>query len=378
MKIILLKIAIFILNILYTVFKIFPRDNRIVFISRQSNTPSMDFVLLEKQLHEDLPHIKTVMLTRRLENGAQASFANKLGYCLHMLKQLYHLARAKAVVLDSYCIAVSLLHHKKGLYVLQIWHAVGSMKKFGYAMIGKEEGSSAQIAELMRMHKNYNMTAISSLSFAKDYIEGFGITREQIVEIPLPRVDLLTDSVFAEKTRAELLAKYPVLAERKNILYCPTFRKDDESVTSAVNRLIDAVDLAKYNLIINMHPLCPDYDFHPGALRFAESTFRLLFAADYVISDYSSIIYEAGLLKKPIYAYAYDWEDYREKREINFDIAHDFPGIFTPDPAKIAAAIEIGAYDDAALAAFVKKNVTIPADKTCAQALSSLLQEQIS
>ena len=39
--------------------------------------------------------------------------------------------------------------------------------------------------------------------------------------------------------------------------------------------------------------------------------FDALFAADVIISDYSTVIYEAGLLGIPVYLYAYDWDTYR-------------------------------------------------------------------
>lgn len=368
MKTAVLKIGIFILNVIYTVLKVFPQDGRIVFISRQSDTPTLDFRLLRERLAEDSPQTRTVMLTKRLNKGLKS----KLGYAFHMLSQMYHFARAGAVVLDSYCIAVSVLKHRKGLFVLQIWHAIGSMKKFGYAMLGKEEGSSAELAKVMRMHKNYDLAAISSMSFVKDYEEGFGITRDHIIEIPLPRADLLTDKEYAAAQKARLTKKYPMLAERTNILYCPTFRKDDRGVKEAVERLIAAFDTDKYNFIICMHPLCPRYEFRGNILRPKESTFEMLFAADHVISDYSSIIYEAGLLGLPIYSYAYDWQDYSGKREINFDIAREFPGIFTEDPEAVRVCLEQTAYDFDALKAFTARNVTIP-QEGCAAALSALL-----
>ena len=70
-----------------------------------------------------------------------------------MIKQMYHIATSRVVILDSYCIVISILKHKKKLTIIQMWHAMGAFKKFGYSIIGKSEGTSKKIIDLMRMHK---------------------------------------------------------------------------------------------------------------------------------------------------------------------------------------------------------------------------------
>lgn len=45
------------------------------------------------------------------------------------------MATSRAIILDSYCIAVSLLGERIKAPVVQIWHALGNMKKFGYAAL---------------------------------------------------------------------------------------------------------------------------------------------------------------------------------------------------------------------------------------------------
>ena len=73
-----------------------------------------------------------------------------------MLTQMYHIATSKVVVLDGYCIAASVLNHKPDTKIVQMWHALGTIKKFGYQVLGTEEGSDPDVARIMRMHKNYD------------------------------------------------------------------------------------------------------------------------------------------------------------------------------------------------------------------------------
>ena len=349
----------------YAALKLLPSRKKVTFISRQSNSPSVDILTLKKALARRHPDYELVMLCRRLDNPA--------AYIPHMFQQMYHIATSKVVLLDSYCIVVSLLNHKKGLKVIQMWHAIGSMKKFGYAMLGKEEGSDPDVARIMRMHRNYDHILISSRSFMRDYEEGFQMDPSIVEEIPLPKADLLTDPVHRAEKRAELLRRYPWLEGKKNILYCPTFRKDEqEDAGEKVRALIDRIDYEHYNLIYKPHPLsCMRID-DPRVRTEFQSPFEMFFVADYVISDYSSVLYEAGLAGCPVYLYAYDWEEYREKRELNLDLEHG-PMLFSADPDAIVGAIERDEFDWPAFDAFIADNVRMPEQGTCCDAIIDLM-----
>jgi CDP-ribitol ribitolphosphotransferase len=352
---VIIVIAKAFLTVVYAFLKLFKVQNKITFLSRQQNVPSVDFLMLESKIKEEHPDYKTVILCKQLKDG----FLGKIAYVFHMFRQLYHLATSKVAIIDSYCIPISLLNHKKSLLVIQIWHAIGNMKKFGYALLDKPEGTSTSLATQMRMHRNYDYAVISSLNFKEDFMKGFNITEEKLVEIPLPKTDLLTDKDYISKKRKELKEKYPILAEKKNVFYCPTFRKNPNGEIEALIKLSKAIDRDKYNFILSCHPVSKLQGEYEDVLQFNLSTFDLLFIADFVISDYSTVFYEAGLLELPIFSYAYDWQDYRLEREINFDIEKEFPGLFTSSPEKIAKAIDEGSFDFDKLKAFIDKNVNI-------------------
>ena len=54
-----------------------------------------------------------------------------IGYGVHLLHCAAQLATAEVCIVDGYCIPVSVLHHRKELRVVQVWHALGAIKKFG-------------------------------------------------------------------------------------------------------------------------------------------------------------------------------------------------------------------------------------------------------
>ena len=50
--------------------------------------------------------------------------------------------------------------------------------------------------------------------------------------------------------------------------------------------------------------------------------------ADILISDYSGIFFEFGVQEKPMFCYAYDYDDYIKTRGLYFDIREMIPGGF--------------------------------------------------
>ena len=222
MKYVLIAIAKFFLNIIYFFMKLFPTKDKIVMISRQSNMPSDDFKLIEKEIKSHKKY-EVVILCKKLVGKAEASTSELLKYSFHMLRQMYHLATSKMAILDSYCISVSILKHKKSLKVMQIWHSVGTMKKFGYDILDQDEGNSSKMAHALKMHKNYDVILCAGEGYKHDLARQFDYDEKYIKIIPLPRLDLLADKDRVETIKNKIYTKYPELKTKKNIVYVPTF-----------------------------------------------------------------------------------------------------------------------------------------------------------
>ena len=328
----IIRAGILILNLIYCFMKLLPQQKKIVFLSRQGDSPSVDFTMLEKKIKELHPDYETIMLCKKLNIKDHES---AIDYGLHMLVQMYHLATSDVAILDSYCIAVSVLHHKKSLLVIQMWHSIGTMKKFGYSILDKPEGSPSKLAKLMKMHANYDYILAAGDGYKEHLAEGFNYPLDKIVTLPLPRMELLKDEDHRNDTLQKIFKIYPELSAKENILYVPTFRKvNDELFMSALRSICQAADYDKYNLIIKVHPNTNLTNFNPGrAILDTEfSSEDMLFISDIVISDYSCIIYEAALMNIPLYFYTYDYEKYMKAREVYMDYKAEIPGPMEPYP----------------------------------------------
>lgn len=358
--IIIEKIGIAIFNFIYLFIKLVPTKNKVVMISRQSDTKTLDFSLLEEKLTKMDKNIKIKILCKKLKNGYSSTMINKIKYVFHMFVQMYHIATSKVVVLDSYCIVVSILKHKKELKIIQMWHSMGTMKKFGYAILDKEEGSKKQLAKTMKMHKNYDYIFASSEAYKEHLAKGFNYKCDKILTFPLPRIDLLKDKDYQKNKKNEIIKKYPILKNKKNILYCPTFRKNEEKFENALNDLISSIPLDKYNVILKLHPLSKvkvDIKKKGIILDNSYSTFDMLSIADYVISDYSCIVYEAAIMNIPLYFYNFDMEKYLNERGLAIDYYKELPGVISKEADVIIESITKKNYDYKKLKEFSNKYV---------------------
>lgn len=340
-----------VLYVPYFFLKLFPTKNKITMLSRQSNKKTLDFRLIENELFARDDGFTVVIICKRIENG----FLKKVDYFINLFKSLYHIATSKVCIVDTYCIPVSLLKHKKDLIIIQIWHALGAVKKFGYQSLDKQDGRSSFVAKSMNMHKNYNYVFCASEATKHFYSEAFNIAEDKIIVNGMPRIDYILGDDSVLNTRiASLLRNYPVLGKKKNILYIPTYRKDFRFDFQAMSDLIDE---KKYNLIVKLHPLDNSDVSSNRALFFRSRTFELLHIADYVVTDYSAIAFEASLLDKPVYFYVFDIKDYERKRGLNIDLFKEMSNATFESFADIMARIDKENYNFEELRAFRGKYV---------------------
>lgn len=354
------------LSVLYALFSLLPQRRHIVCISRQSDSVPIDFRLIKEYCERRDPPWDVIILAKQLRNPAT--------YLIEMIRQVYYIATSRAVVLDSYCIVVGLLHDRIRVPVIQIWHSLGNMKRFGYTAFGTDEGHSEATARLMHMHEGYDAIATSSLSFADEFAAAFNAAPGKLFEAPLPRVDLLLDEQHRARQREAILATYPQLRERETIVYCPTFRKQPAAnEAEAAAALIDAVNFDHFNFVYKPHPVSKQVIDDPRVVTIPSGQFDALFVADVIISDYSTVIYEVGLLGIPVYLYAYDWDTYREKRGLTIDFENDVPALFTDDPGAIMKAIEDKDFDAEAYRVFENANVTLPENASCTETICEVI-----
>lgn len=342
------KIAIYImrlgLSIIYGILKLFPtRENKVLFLSRQSNELTQDFQDTQKLLLEKRPDAEIVTLCHRLEGEKSGGLT---AFAVSTLKSMYHMAASSVCVLDAYWPAVSILNHKKSLTVIQMWHALGKIKQSGYQTLGRESGRSAETARLMKMHENYDYIIAGGKAWNPYYCLSFNTTEDKLVNCGLPRIDHLLNT--AEASRAKVMAAYPEFEDKTVVLYAPTFRRNIElHWEELADRLTKEGNIA---LIVKGHPNQQLSTENPAAYTCPEfKAVDLLSACDYLVTDYSAIAIEGAVLERPTYYFVYDYEEYRAKNGMNIDLFETMPGCVFRNAEDLAEAIARGEYNYKAL-----------------------------
>ena len=337
-----------VMGFFYSFYKRRKTENKIAFISRQSETPSTDFRYLINEIKTNYPQYQVVVLCKMIPS----SFGGKIKYVGEMFRQMKALATSKVVVLDGYCILASMLKHKKDLKIIQIWHALGAFKKFGKSVLDKEGGKSSKTASAFKMHNNYSYIAASGDECVPFFAKAFGQPVSKFIPIGIPRMDYLTDPQENERVRGNVLRKYPQLANgRKNILYAPTFRdtqQDKDALANETEELVNKVNYSDFNLIVKHHVVDSNKEqiYTDSRMNKAEgenfTAMDFMCVADYVVTDYSSVIYEALLKDLPIYIYCFDSDKYIDERGFYIDFWTDIPALYSKNAKGICDFIASG------------------------------------
>ena len=334
----------------------------IVFISRQGNKPSIDFQILIDRLKKENHNV--FVSCKRVTKSP----ISLMKYFSTMLKQIKYIKKADVVILDSYCVPISMFKFKNKPKVIQIWHAVGLMKKTGYSILNaKEGGRSTLLAKASHMHKGYDYIFASSKACFPAIAELFNYSEDKIVHQVLPRIDELSDNKYINKTKEEIYEKYPQLKNgKKNILYAPTWRAHNEEFINEIMELEEIIDYDKYNLIIKYHPISAQNQaineiVYTNAIVINEyNATELAFVSDICVTDYSSVLYEFLLLGKPTYFYTFDIDDYDVNRGFYIDYIKEIPGGIRKTAKELYKSIEKKDFDYKAGMTFAKKYVDIP------------------
>jgi len=340
-----------IMKIIYFFMKFMPTQRKIVFMSSRSSKPSKDASMLIAELRRQRPDY----LVGHMCVPENKSFS----YFLHMLSQMVMLATSEIIITDSVIYPLNLLKHKPWLLVVYIPPYTGTIKKHDLSAVGTSSDYTPSQIRSLHLHRGYDFIIVNGEGSIDEAAAAYGYPREKILVHPIPKVELLKNKSYAKKMKERIFAAYPKLRQGKNILYCPTFRTNQKEHNAESKALFDALCAHEdINIIVKNHPNSNMDILTKGPIidhKF--TTFEMLFVADAIITDYSNLVFDASVLKKPIYLYAYDLDKFAADHPFNLDYRRDMPGPVCTTPAEVEKAIACETYDYTRLYSFLKKYI---------------------
>lgn len=167
------------------------------------------------------------------------------------------------------------------------------------------------------------------------------IGKEHMYVIGLPRNDVYSN--YSKEYMLSLRRMMGISANKKVVLYAPTFREYDKtgsmevkaSIPITINKwrkeLGDEYILlfrAHYEVAKGLNIIDDDFVREMSAYPQLED---LMIVSDMLVSDYSSIFFDFSIMPKPMLAFCYDYDRYESERGMYFDIRESLPSADNED-----------------------------------------------
>lgn len=254
---------------------------------------------------------------------------NYLGF-----KYFYYMLRSKYIVNNSrfpYFVTVN----PRSVF-MQTWHGT-PLKRLG---LDQEEvympntTTQRYKMNILRSSSEWDYM-ISQNSFSSErFCSAFGVDSDKIIEIGYPRDDILSLGTVEKDARIKSIKQsLNIPLDKKVLLYAPTFRDDDtngkkyrHTLPFDINNFADEIG-DEYVVVLRLHYLISqtlgENTKHPrvvDASNYNDIT-QLYLISDVMVTDYSSVMFDFSITRRPMLFYMYDIVNYRDKlRGFYFEI----------------------------------------------------------
>lgn len=282
------------------------------------------------------PEIETKLITQSKRTKLEAESEGIQTIHSKTRKVFWNLLRAKYIFIDA--------HTEMFMYgrfaFIQLWHGSG-FKNVGCMWENSPTREKRRKALYKKVYSKCKIVLATSESDAKKQNLSFQTNRSTITGYP--RNDIFFNN---QKSINNLKKKYNMEGYKKIITYAPTHRDSktlDYENKKTIQPFSDSfwrqiqmyLEESNSVFIIKKHPsdnLFQAPKNYPNIFDLtskASTTEEILQITDLLISDYSSIITDFAITKKPILIYAYDLNQYTKNvRSLYYDIKKVLPKPF--------------------------------------------------
>jgi CDP-glycerol glycerophosphotransferase len=221
----------------------------------------------------------------------------------------------------------SYLPLRKKQYVINTWHGGGAYKKAGIHMFNN---SRLYRKDLLLSAKKTNVFLSTCKRFTEVISDSMLVPRERFWEIGMPRNDMLIHE--DPQQRQKIREKLGLKEGEKLVLFAPTYRKINDNYfkdSIAISYGIDSKRVCQalkerfggdWKFAFRFHPCVTNREELPRESGMDLSDYpdmqELLCAADVMINDFSSSMWDFMLTGRPSFLFAVDLEHYVETTEV--------------------------------------------------------------
>jgi CDP-glycerol glycerophosphotransferase len=231
---------------------------------------------------------------------------------------------------------------------LQTWHGT-PLKRLGMDVESRRQTLNRFTRWEQQIH-NWQYV-VSPNRFSTPILKRAYAIEGELLETGYPRVDILA-AADRDERGAELRRRLGIPEGKRTVLYAPTYR-DNVFDRRGRYRLDLQLDLERLReavgddtvILFRKHHYIPDpvpvdpHGFVMDVSRYPDGT-ELMLAADVLVTDYSSMMFDYANTGRPILFYTYDLDAYADEiRGFYFDLVEAAPGPLLRTTGELAAAL---------------------------------------
>ncbi|UDM31631.1 CDP-glycerol glycerophosphotransferase family protein [Lentilactobacillus laojiaonis] len=254
---------------------------------------------------------------------------SNLKFALNMVPKLMS---AKIIFCDNYFAFLAGLAHPSNMKIVQVWHADGAIKKFGWEDPKTSLRSKSDQKRFQMVYDQFDEYIVASKAMGNVFINSYRTSEEKMQLLGYPRSDKFFKKKWIDKAKHRIFRAAPELKNRRVILYAPTYRKDVFNLPSGID---DALSADPNSIVVvKLHPSLRGKENNireqgNPRIKFYHqlSTSDLLTVADTLVTDYSSVAFDFSLLKnaRSIIFFMFDLENYEKETGIQSDYMNWLP-----------------------------------------------------
>lgn len=243
---------------------------------------------------------------------------------------------------------------RKNVHYIQTWHGT-PLKKLALDM---ESVNMAGETDIEKYRQNFYENTrtwdylISQNNYSTEIFKRAFAFDKTMLEIGYPRNDILFRGNNSESI-TELKNKMGLPLDKKIVLYAPTWR-DNEYYAKGAYKFNNAMDfdllreklgdeyvcIVKYHYLVRENLDWSAYEGFVYKFDMCEDIAELYLVSDMLITDYSSVMFDYSILKRPMLFFTYDLEEYKDNlRGFYFDFLAEAPGPITRTTQELVDSI---------------------------------------
>ncbi|MBQ6214580.1 MAG: CDP-glycerol glycerophosphotransferase family protein [Oscillospiraceae bacterium] len=296
-----------------------PLDNKsIVFKSDRGLQCTDSPYALFREVRENYPDYKCIWVLKDLTKVPEGAVAVKEG----SLQEIKALATSKYWI-DNKRKGCWTTKRAEQIYI-QTWHGAIFLKKI-------EKEIEQNLPEYyIKSAKHDSAIAdymLSSCEWATEYIRKYFWYNGVVLKYGIPRSDILYSK--PERIIETIRNHYGLLPEERFVLYAPTFR--DNGRTDVFKLDFDTIRNClklrfggEWKVVVRLHPNLSGlnspiiYDQNVLNGNQMQDIYAQIISCDFLITDYSSVMFDGMEADIPVLLYAPDIEEYRNNRGFTF------------------------------------------------------------